>query len=61
MMNLTTKELAGLEDQLNFEKMVCCKYQQAAQQVTETELKSTFHQYAQQHKQNYETLLGFLK
>ncbi len=61
MANLTTKELSSLEDQLNFEKMLCCKYQEAAQTVSEAELKNSFNQYASQHKQNYETLLGFLK
>lgn len=61
MANLTTKELAALEDQLGFEKMLCCKYQEAAQATTETELKTSYTQYANQHKQNYDTLLGFLK
>ena len=61
MINLTTKELAGLEDQLGFEKMLCCKYQESAQTVEDEELKSGFIQYARQHKQNYETLMGFLK
>lgn len=61
MVNLTTKELEGLEDQLGFEKMLCCKYQDAAQSVNENDLKSCFDQYARQHKQNYETLLAFLK
>lgn len=61
MANLTTKELAALEDQLGFEKMLCCKYQEAAQATTETELKNSYTQYANQHKQNYDTLLGFLK
>lgn len=61
MANLTTKELAALEDQLGFEKMLCCKYQDAAQTTTEGELKNCFTQYANQHKGNYETLLGFLK
>ena len=61
MANLTTKELAALEDQLVFEKMLCCKYQDAAQQTTETELKNSYNQYANQHRQNYDTLLGFLK
>ena len=60
MANLTTKELEGLEDQLGFEKMLCCKYQDAAQSVTEQDLKASFLQYARQHKQNYETLLGYL-
>ena len=61
MANLTTKELAALEDQLGFEKMLCCKYQDAAQNTTEAELKTSYQQYASQHKQNYDTLLGFLK
>lgn len=61
MANLTTKELAALEDQLGFEKMLCCKYHDAAQNTTETELKTCYTQHANEHKQNYETLLGFLK
>ena len=61
MVNLTTKELESLEDQLGFEKMLCCKYQDAAQNVSESDLQACFQQYARQHKQNYETLLGFLK
>jgi len=61
MANLTTKELSALEDQLGFEKMLCCKYQDAANSTSEAELKNFYSQYAAQHKQNYETLLGFLK
>lgn len=61
MANLTTKELSALEDQLGFEKMLCCKYQDAANSTSETELKSCYDQYAAQHKRNYETLLAFLK
>ena len=61
MLNLSSKELSALEDQLGFERMLCCKYQDAAQSTSESELKSTYNQYAAQHKQNYDTLLGFLK
>ncbi len=61
MANLTTKELAALEDQLGFEKMLCCKYQDAAKSTTETELQNCYNQYASQHKQNYDKLLGFLR
>ena len=61
MPNLSAKELSALEDQLGFERMLCCKYQDAAQATQETELKNTYNQYAAQHKQNYDTLLGFLK
>lgn len=61
MANLSAKELSALEDQLGFERMLCCKYQDAAQATTETELKTRYNQYAVQHKQNYDTLLGFLR
>ncbi|HCO62964.1 MAG TPA: spore coat protein [Clostridiales bacterium] len=61
MANLTTKELSALEDQLGFEKVLCCKYQQAAQCLQDSELKQSCTQYANQHRNNYETLLGFLQ
>ena len=61
MANLTTKELSGLSDQLAFERVICCKYQAAAQESTDTELKNCFQQYAGQHKQNYTCLLNYLK
>ena len=61
MSNLSAKELSALEDQLGFERMLCCKYQDAAQATQEAELKNAYTQYAAQHKQNYDTLLGFLR
>ncbi len=61
MANLTTKELAALSDQLDFEKVMCGKYQEAAQECTDETLKTSFRQYAQQHKQNFQCLLGYLK
>ena len=61
MANLTTEELHALEDQLGFEKVMCCKYQDAIQQCADQELQSSFRQYAGQHRQNYENLLKFLK
>lgn len=61
MANLTTKELGALEDQLGFEKVMCCKYQEAMQQCSDQELKNSYRQYADQHRQNYEMLLNYLK
>ena len=61
MANLTTKELSALEDQLGFEGMLCCKYQDAAKNAQEVEFKTVYEGYAAQHKQNYDTLLNFLK
>ena len=60
MANLTSKELAGISDQLNFEKVLCCKYQAAVQECTDADLKPCFQQYADQHKQNYDCLLTYL-
>ena len=61
MANLTTKELAGLSDQLDFEKVLCSKYQAAVQETEDTQLKTSFQQYADQHRQNFECLLTFLQ
>ncbi len=61
MPNLTTKELAGLSDQLDFEKVLHCKYTTAVQECQDQELKSTFQTCAQQHLQNYNTLLNYLR
>lgn len=61
MANLTSKELTALSDQLDFEKVLCCKYQAAAQDCTDATLKAPYEQFANQHKQNYDCLLNFLK
>ena len=61
MANLTTKELSALEDQLGFEGMLCCKYQDAAKNAAEPELKTVYEGYAVRHKENYDMLLDFLK
>jgi len=61
MANLTTKELSALEDQLGFECVMTCKYKQAAQESTESDLQSIYQRFATQHKQNYDTLLKYLK
>lgn len=61
MANLTSKELSALEDQLDFEQVTSCKYQSAAQQATDADLKSKFQQCATQHKQNFTGLMNYLK
>ena len=61
MANLTAKELTALSDQLDFEKVLCCKYQTAVQETSEADFKNRFQQFASQHKQNYTCLLNFLK
>ena len=61
MSNLTTKELDGLSDQLDFEKVLCAKYQAAVQETEDPQLKTSFQQYADQHRQNFNCLLNYLK
>ncbi len=53
MPNLTTKELAGLSDQLDFERVLYSKYQTAVQETTDQELKTCFQNLAGQHQQNW--------
>ena len=61
MPNLSAKELSGLSDQLAFEKVICAKYQAAVQETEDAQLKTSFQQYADQHRQNYDCLLNFLQ
>ena len=61
MANLTGKELGAISDQLGLEKLMYCKYQTAAQGCTDQTLKGSFQQYADQHRQNFDCLLGYLK
>lgn len=61
MANLTDKELSALDDQLAFEQVCVCKYQAAAQNTTETDLRNCFNRIAGQHQQNFNTLMTFLK
>lgn len=61
MANLTTKELDALSDQLNFERMMTCKYEDAKESCQDQALTAAFGQYAQQHRANYNDLLNFLK
>ncbi|RKI70549.1 spore coat protein [bacterium 1xD42-67] len=61
MANLTTKELTALSDQLDFERVLHCKYLSAVQESQDQELKSRFQSCAEQHLQNYNTLLTYLR
>ena len=61
MPNLTTKELNALSDQLDFERVLHCKYLSAVQESQDQELKSRFQSCAEQHLQNYNTLLTYLR
>lgn len=61
MANLTTKELDALSDQLNYERMMVCKYDAAKQDCQDSSVTGLYEQYATQHRQNYNDLLNYLK
>lgn len=60
MANLSNKELIGLSDQLEFEKVLHCKYLSAVSETTDAELKTKYQSLADQHKVNYTGLLNHL-
>ncbi len=60
MANLTNKELIGLSDQLDFEKVLHCKYLAAAESSADPQLQTQYRTLADQHKENYTCLLKHL-
>lgn len=60
MANLTAKELAALEDQLNYEQMLVKKFKAYSQVATDPQIKNSCEQIANQHKQHFDTLMGHL-
>jgi hypothetical protein len=50
----------GISDQMDMEKVLHCKYLAAAQETEDEQLKTCYTNLANQHKQNYGTLLGYL-
>lgn len=58
---LTTKELQALTDQLDFEKVLHCKYLSAIPECQDQQLKSQLQTCANQHLQNYTALLDHLR
>ena len=60
-MNLTTKELSALEDQLNYEQILIKKYRAFSSQCNDTQLKVKCNQIADKHQQHFNTLMGYLQ
>ena len=58
---LTTKEVQALSDQLEFEKVLHCKYLSAIPECQDEGLRGKLQNMSDQHRQNYTTLLGYLK
>ena len=58
---LTTKELQALNDQLDFERVLHCKYLAAVQESPDQELKTMFQTCARHLLRNYNALLDQLR
>lgn len=59
-MNITSKELSWIEDQLSLEELMVKKYKAAASQTTDTALKNECEKIAQKHQAHFDKLLGYL-
>ncbi len=60
MENLTTKELASIEDQLSKEQCIIKKYKMYAQDMSDPQLKTKCEQIASAHSEHYSKLLNKL-
>ena len=61
MVNLTSKELSALEDQIGFEQTLVKKCQAMACLCNDLKLQQDFNNYAARHQQHANTLLNFLQ
>jgi len=61
MENLTSKELTGIEEQLNAESILIKKNKTFAELSADPEIKSKCEQIAAKHQGHYNTLLQHLK
>ena len=57
---LTTRNLAILNDQLGAEALLVHKFDQAAQSVQDQAISAQFSAISGQHRKHYETLLSYL-
>ncbi len=60
-MNLSTKELMALEEQLSFERLLVKKYRNYATDCQDAQLKAKCNQIADKHQQHFNTLMGYLQ
>ena len=60
-MNLTSKELSALEDQLASEQTLIKKYQAMACLCNDAQIQQELNGFAQKHQQHFNTLMTFLQ
>jgi rubrerythrin len=61
MANLTSKELSALEDQIGNEETLVKKYDAMARMSSNAKFQQDFTNFANKHRQHYNTLVSFLQ
>ena len=61
MANLTTKELAALEDQIGCEQTLVKKYQAMACLCSDSTIQQELNDIAAKHQQHFNSLMTFLQ
>ncbi len=59
--SLDTKMMSLMENQLNYEAILYKKYLNSANQIIDSELKRSFYEASEMHKENYLNILSYLK
>ena len=58
---IDAKNLAYLDDTMNYEALACKKCEQYETMLTDPQQKNFVHQLAQHHKQHFDTLFNYLQ
>ena len=61
MSNLTSKELTALEEQIGMEATMVRKCEAMAGLCQDASIAKTLNDFAQKHREHYNTLYGFLQ
>lgn len=61
MANLTSKELAALEEQISGEENLIKKFESMAGMCTDAKIQQDLRNFAGKHRAHYNTLISFLQ
>ncbi len=59
-MNITSKELSWIEDQLSLEELLVKKYKAAAEMTTDGAIKAECTKIAEKHQKHFDKLYSYL-
>ena len=59
-MNLTSKELSAIEDELSFENNLISKYKNYAETCTDTERKAKYEEAVTRHRKHFDALFSLI-